>query len=491
MKTLCLLLVLTILPFFPVSAQEGYDLLYPFQGGYARGVQELKWGLLDNNLETAVPFEWDYMGELSENRRLVQKNGLYGFLNEENQIVIPPSYSLSGNFSEGLAWVRDAEGKWGYIDLEGEQLIPCQYEAANDFSCGLALVKTGGLYGYINPENELVIPAVYQEAYPFYDDRACVRIEEQYGYIDTTGSLVIPAEYELAFDFSEGSAVVKSGGYGVVDSSGAQIVAPVWEHLSASLKGGYLKSTAGGKQVFIDIAGQVCSEAYDWLGDFSEGLCPVKTESGYGYLDETFSLVIPAVWDSAGGFSDGFAPVSREGLYGYIDGEGTLVTELVYAECAAVSEGFGAVLEPEAGWRFITPEETDTSFEELSGERALVLRIGHDIMRSGNEEIRLETPPILYEDCTMLPIRQVVEALGGQVDWHSEEQKIFVSYETHSVTMTLGQPGAFADGRFALLQVPPMIRDDRTLVPLRFVAEALGCQVHWEPATREILVTYT
>jgi len=496
-KILCTILFCLLLT-VSVSAEESYDLLYPHVDGYARAVSDLKWGLLDEDLDIAVGFTWDYIGTLSENRRLVKKGELYGFLNEAHKTVISPAYVHAGNFSEGLCCVKNDEGKWGYINPSGKVVIPCTYDEVSDFSCGRALVKTEGFYGYIDEKNQFVIPATYEEAYPFYENRACVRIDEHYGYIDLSGSVVIPAIYELAFDFCGGGAVVKQeSGYGMIDASGDVLIKPVLEQLSPQLVNGTIKGKKNGKWLFLDSGGQALSDAYADLGEFSDGFCPVKTEEGYGYLNQSFQLAISGQWDSVGAFSEGYAAVAKDGLYGYIDTNGDLVTKLMYTDAISVSAGYAGVLEPETGYVFIRPdemelveEEPDVPKESELPANTLHLQIDHDIMKVGEEEIILDASPILHQGHTMLPIRQVVEAIGGQVDWDPEERKISLFYESHSVVMVLGESGAMVDGRFTLLSSPPMIQNDRTLVPLRFGVESLGCEVQWIPETQEILITY-
>ncbi len=498
MKKLLLLFVvcLFLIP-FGVQANENYEMVYPFSNGLAPVVQNGKWGLLDEELSLAVPCRWDYIGSLSENRRLVKQGDLYGFLDSAHKTVIAPAYPLAGNFAEGLCAVQNSEGKWGYIDASGAVAIPLIYDEAADFSCGFALVKQDGYYFYINKSGKAVIDATLTEAYSFYEDRACIQAGESYGYINPTGEMVIDAEFELAFDFSEGAAVIKKGKYGLIDADGNILINPVWEQLSPQMKNGYLKGKKDGKWVFLDSRGTVLSKGFDAIGDFSEGFCLVKTDGGYGYIDETFSLVIPAVWESAGDFSGGYAVVSSGEQYGYIDKTGTPMTEMQYADAVRVTAGWGAVCEAETGYYFVNSQNFPlvqtggaAGFETAVAGRQLLLKIDHEFMSAGGEDVPLDAAPILFEGTTMLPIRQVVEALGGQVEWEPVEKKISLFYESHSVVMYLGEAGAFVDGRFTLLSVPPMILNDRTLVPLRFATEALGCDVTWLPESREIVITY-
>lgn len=504
MRKFIIMLLTSLFLIVPVSAEESYDYLYPFENGYARAMENLKWGLLDENLDLAVDFTWDYIGTLSENRRIIKKGDLYGFMDADNTVVVSPVYSQVYNFSEGFCAVKNAEGKWGYIDPDGILRIPCTYEVANEFSCGLALVKTETGYGYIDEMNRFVIPAEYEEAYPFSENRACVRLGEGYGYIDTSGQVVTPAGFELAFDFCGGSAVVKQESYGTVDASGTIHLMPGWDQLSPEREGNYYKGRKGELWSFVDASGVAVSDGYAYLGDFSQGLCPVKTSTGYGYIDESFALVIPAEWDSAGAFSEGFAPVSKDGLFGYIDTTGTLVTELLYAECGQVSAGWAAVCNDGNGYYFIKPdmmtasspeEEQDIEvenedFDTVVDGRMLLLKVDYPYLQKNGENIPMDVAPIIRDGRTLLPIRHVVEALGGQVGWSEKEKKVTLTYESHSVVMYLNEAGAFVDGRFSILDVAPISENGRTMIPIRFALESLGCEVEWLSESREILITY-
>ena len=199
-----------------VSAGEIYDSAYPIEHNAARVVKDLKWGLLNEKLEEVLAPKWDYLGELSENLRMVRAGTLSGFADAGGKQVIAPQFSQAMDFSEGLACVKNESGKWGYINTSGSLVIPYLYDEANSFSSGLALIKQNGLYGYIDADNNPVIPPTYQEAYPFYEGRACVKVEDKYGYIDTNGVMVIKPEFSLAFDFSEGAAVIKTEKYGLI-----------------------------------------------------------------------------------------------------------------------------------------------------------------------------------------------------------------------------------------------------------------------------------
>lgn len=96
------------------------------------------------------------------------------------------------------------------------------------------------------------------------------------------------------------------------------------------------------------------------------------------------------------------------------------------------------------------------------------------------------TSPVLHNNRTLVPVRSVVEALGGTVGWVPEDRKINVYYETHLIEMWVGRKEVFIDGTAKELDVEPITVKERTLLPLRFVAESLGCKVLWDENTGRI-----
>ncbi len=497
MKKICFLLVLIFIFSLPVNASESYQLAYPVKDGYARIVKDLKWGLVNDRLEPVLTPKWDFLGDLTEGFRLIRSGTLSGFADHEGKQVIAPQFIQAENFSQGLSAVKNDEGKWGYISTTGELVIPYQYDEANSFSDGLALIRTEGLYGYIDKENNAVIPPTYTEAYPFSENLACIKSEGGYGYIHTDGSLAITPQYELAFDFCEGVAVIKNGQYGLIDTSGKTLIVPSFDRLFPMSKNGLLKAEKGGKMAFVNTSGQPKTEfLYTDLGDFSEGFCPVGTSEGYGYINSSFELVLSPTWEQTGDFSDGLAPVKKDGLWGYIDTEGNLKTDYCFTEASSFAFGSAVVCTEDGSWQFVTANtlssftSEETPYEMTTESRTLLLEIDHSFLYTPTGTVPLDAAPVITDGHTMLPIRAVIEAIGGTVTWNAESQKITIEKDGHVLILTLNKTAAIADGRLTLMSAAPVIENGRTLCPLRFVTEALDCHVTWNGETKQILISY-
>lgn len=88
---------------------------------------------------------------------------------------------------------------------------------------------------------------------------------------------------------------------------------------------------------------------------------------------------------------------------------------------------------------------------------------------------------------TMIPIRFVAQELGVKVDWDGEKQIAIMITPNTRISLPVGSNKALVNGQEKTFDAPAEIRDDRTYVPLRFVSEAMGAQVKWIPP-RQIYV---
>jgi hypothetical protein len=93
------------------------------------------------------------------------------------------------------------------------------------------------------------------------------------------------------------------------------------------------------------------------------------------------------------------------------------------------------------------------------------------------------------ETYTLIPIRGVSEALGADVTWDASNQKVDITKDGHTVTLTIGSDTAVSDGEEITLDADAEIRNDRTLVPLRFVMESFDADVEWDGDTRTVFIT--
>jgi hypothetical protein len=100
------------------------------------------------------------------------------------------------------------------------------------------------------------------------------------------------------------------------------------------------------------------------------------------------------------------------------------------------------------------------------------------------------TRPVISNGTTMVPIRAIVESLGGSVGWDAVARRLDIRLGSRAVITWVGKTTATVDGSSKTMSTAPAIIGGRTMIPLRFVAENLGCLVGWDQPTRGVTVVY-
>ena len=110
------------------------------------------------------------------------------------------------------------------------------------------------------------------------------------------------------------------------------------------------------------------------------------------------------------------------------------------------------------------------------------------------EEVDSDVPAMIIDDRTMLPFRAILEEFGADVDWNAEYEIITAIKAETILMMRIDKPimvkTNLVDGvtEQIELDVVPQIVDDRSLVPVRAVSEALDAQVGWDAETRTVTI---
>ncbi len=100
-----------------------------------------------------------------------------------------------------------------------------------------------------------------------------------------------------------------------------------------------------------------------------------------------------------------------------------------------------------------------------------------------------DVPPVIIKERTLIPARAVFESMGAAVAWDEAARLVEVSLGTSNVKLTIDSATAIVNGASVTMEVPAMIINDRTLIPVRFVAESLSCGVGWDDQTRTVILT--
>jgi Copper amine oxidase N-terminal domain len=149
----------------------------------------------------------------------------------------------------------------------------------------------------------------------------------------------------------------------------------------------------------------------------------------------------------------------------------------------------------------VTPEEPEPTPEPtpepLPVDEKIILRFTIDKKEYSLDGVisPIDTSPIIKNGRTLIPARFVTEPLGGDVSWDVDEKKVVCILGDITIEMWINEPIALVNGKEVQIDphnpdVTPTIIDDRTMVPIRFLAENLGCETKWDAETKEIILTY-
>ncbi len=103
--------------------------------------------------------------------------------------------------------------------------------------------------------------------------------------------------------------------------------------------------------------------------------------------------------------------------------------------------------------------------------------------------VLLDVPAFISDGRTLVPLRFIGEALELDVSWHTATKTVTLTGAEGTVTLTIGMPKAYANNQQVSLSTPPTIKDGRTMVPLRFVSEALQANVDFVASSKLITIT--
>ncbi|UMZ72791.1 copper amine oxidase N-terminal domain-containing protein [Natranaerofaba carboxydovora] len=124
----------------------------------------------------------------------------------------------------------------------------------------------------------------------------------------------------------------------------------------------------------------------------------------------------------------------------------------------------------------------------------IVLQIDNPFMSAGGLKKEIdpgrETTPEIMAGRTMVPIRAIVEEMGGSMGWDGNTQKITLSANDNTVEMWIGELGITVNNASQTMDIAPLIKNERTYIPLRFVAENLDSNIDWLASTNEIVIAY-
>ncbi len=108
----------------------------------------------------------------------------------------------------------------------------------------------------------------------------------------------------------------------------------------------------------------------------------------------------------------------------------------------------------------------------------------------GNKVVFPDAKPFIDENGrTLIPVRFVTEDLGATVEWNAQDREVYITKDGVNIMIRIGQEIILVNGRTKTMDTKAIIKEDRTYVPIRYVAEELGATVGWDASTRTVIIT--
>lgn len=105
------------------------------------------------------------------------------------------------------------------------------------------------------------------------------------------------------------------------------------------------------------------------------------------------------------------------------------------------------------------------------------------------KEVKTDSPAFIKDGRTMVPVRFISEALGLKVGWDQKTRTVTVGEGANSMKLVIGSKAIVrANGKKTAIDVPAMIKGGRTMVPIRAISELSGAKVDWNAANREVII---
>jgi len=118
------------------------------------------------------------------------------------------------------------------------------------------------------------------------------------------------------------------------------------------------------------------------------------------------------------------------------------------------------------------------------------LQVKNTVAMINATAISLDAPPIIKNGRTLVPLRFISEAFGAELKWDPVFQIIDITLGSDTIRLQIGKNFSSVNNEKITMDTAPIIDHGRTMVPVRFISEALGAEVIWDDTTKTVTIIY-
>ncbi|AZB09504.1 WG repeat-containing protein [Chryseobacterium sp. G0162] len=327
-----------------------------------------KWGFVDKDTITIIPFKYDFINPFDENGLAYTKDGSKEFyINKQGKVAISSDYDEMGLFSEGLLSVK-RKGKYGFLDTEGNVAIPMEYDEVGFFSQGLCGVSKNKKHGFIDPKGRVVIPIIYDAVDNSDLDSIVIASKNgKWAFFDSKGKQLSDFMYDKVFkgynvnippppDISEATTYFQNGAVLVLKNK-------KYEFLNEEIKSAFQDNIFDLASVFDTYKNAIVKRnnkygiikpdgiakvpiEYDWIGYFGTN----QNSSEYynakkGNIFHIYNRNLKKIGESYEKVSSNFSVSALnlifknlKGQYGMVNSNGSIVIPFEYSELEKLNQ---------------------------------------------------------------------------------------------------------------------------------------------------------
>lgn len=142
------------------------------------------------------------------------------------------------------------------------------------------------------------------------------------------------------------------------------------------------------------------------------------------------------------------------------------------------------------------PQVPGTIKPNFGGNVDILINVGKTDYLVNQTSIKIDASPVNLNGRIMLPVKYIAEPLGATVNWNKDEQKVTITNDKVVLELWIGKNIAMVNGKSVMIDEknpdvkPVVIPPGRTMLPLRFIAEQLGCDVEWIAESNQVKIKY-
>ncbi len=241
----------------------------------------------------------------------------------------------------------------------------------------------------------------------------------------------------------------------------------IWEHITESVQAGEANTISelafGDKNVYVSIGRTL----YSFDADTGSVIWTVENiDSDLIILDRYENIYTTGIWGPKITVINKYGEIihqDRDDKYFLID-RFEIVGNFLYACYSSIESDVGGI--EKINIKQFRPNEVSVLLNASS--------------------LDFDQPPIIVNNRTFVPVRAVVEAMNGDVNWDEVTQCVTLSHNGDTIKLFINSTTAYLNGEPTILDVSPQAINGRTLLPIRFVAENFGYNVEWDEYSKTI-----